>query len=145
MRGGKGLILFLSTLPVPKSNRYIRRRDGKVFKPPRVSNWEARALWEIKSQFNSESLKKPLSVEVIFFLPDNRKRDIDNMLKTLWDILERAGVIENDNLIYETKTLKVYGESVSGTVIVLKPFRNRRGYFEKMKKLLSEFKISLQP
>jgi len=143
MRRGKGLILFLSTLPVPKTNRYIRRKNGQVFKPPRVSHWESRALWEIRNQYSGDGFKKPVLVEVYFFLPDGRKRDIDNMLKTLWDILEKANVIENDNLIFATKTVKVPKSETSGTVIVIKPFRNPRKVLEDYRRHLEEFKKNL--
>ena len=145
MRRGEGIILFLSTLPVPKSNRYIRRKNGQVFKPPRVIHWESRALWEIRNQFDGDSFKKPVSVEVYFFLPDRRKRDIDNMLKTLWDILEKANIIENDNLIFSTKTVKVPKSETSGTVIVIKPFRKPNKVIEKFRFHLEEFKKNLPP
>lgn len=58
----KMIELRLSLLPVPKSNRYIRKKGGKVFKPPRVKNWEVRALWEIKEQYKGEPLVSKLSV-----------------------------------------------------------------------------------
>jgi len=143
MRGGKNIVLFLSSLPVPKTNRYIRKRNGKVFKSPRVILWEARALWEIKNQYGGEVLSNPLKVEVYFFLPDGRKRDIDNMLKTLWDVLQKAGVIEDDNLIRETKTVKLKGRKTHGTVIVIKPFSTPKGV-SKLEKLLEEFKRNLE-
>ncbi|HID79754.1 MAG TPA: RusA family crossover junction endodeoxyribonuclease [Aquifex aeolicus] len=145
MRSGKSIVLFLSSLPVPKTNRYIRRKNGWVFKSHRVTLWETRALWELQNQYNQEPLKKPLSVEVYFFLPDRRKRDIDNMLKSLWDVLERAKVIENDELIWETKTVKVKDACISGTVIVIKPFRTPKKVLGEYGKLLSEFKSSVNP
>ncbi|NPB05137.1 MAG: RusA family crossover junction endodeoxyribonuclease [Aquificae bacterium] len=143
MRRRKNLVLFLSSLPVPKSNRYLRRRDGRVFKPARVVLWEVRALWELRSQYQGSPLAGPLSVEVHFFFPDNRKRDIDNMLKTLWDVLEKARVIENDEVIHETRTVKVKASPVSGTVVVIKPYRERRNLIEKLLKELERFKLSL--
>ncbi len=143
MRRREDIVLFLSTLPVPKSNRYIRRKNGQVFKPARVLHWESRALWEIRNQFDGDGFKKPVSVEVYFFLPDRRKRDIDNMLKTLWDILEKANVIANDNLIFATKTVKVPKSGTSGTVIVIKPFRNPKRVIEEYRLHLEEFKKEL--
>ncbi len=109
--------LRLSQLPVPKSNRYIRRKGGKVFKPPRVKNWEARALWEIKEQYQGKPLSGKISMEVILILPNHRKRDIDNMLKSLWDVLEKGGIFENDNQIYEVRTLKIIKKNHQETII----------------------------
>ena len=140
MRGGKNIKLFLSSLPIPKTNRYIRRKNGQVFRSPKVLMWESRALWELQTQYKGPPLNFPLSVEVYFFLSDKRKRDIDNMLKTLWDVLEKAQIIENDNLIYETHTVKITGETVTGTVINIKPFKRKETLLLKLKKELREFK-----
>jgi hypothetical protein len=60
MRRREDITLFLSSLPVPKTNRYIRRRNGQVFKHHRVILWESRALWEIQRQYDGDSLKQPL-------------------------------------------------------------------------------------
>jgi crossover junction endodeoxyribonuclease RusA len=139
----KNIVLFLSSLPVPKTNRYIRRKNGQVFKSPRVTLWEARAVWEIQNQYGGKKLTKPVKVEVYFFLPDSRKRDIDNMLKTLWDVLQKAEVIEDDNLIRETRTVKLMGKRTHGTVIVIKPFFTPKGV-SKFEKLLEDFKRNLE-
>ncbi|MDW8032814.1 MAG: RusA family crossover junction endodeoxyribonuclease [Aquificaceae bacterium] len=116
--------LRLSLLPVPKSNRYIRRRGGKVFKPPRVKNWEVRALWEIREQYSGEPLGGKLSVYVELLLPNHRRRDIDNMLKSLWDILEKGGVIKNDSQIYEIRTVKKVIKGQQGTLVCIEEFRD---------------------
>jgi crossover junction endodeoxyribonuclease RusA len=38
-------------------------------------------------------------MEVYLYPPDNRKRDVDNILKPLLDALEHANVYENDSQI----------------------------------------------
>jgi len=66
-------------------------------------------------------LEGKLSMEVILVLPNHRKRDIDNMLKSLWDVLEKAKVIKNDNQIYEIKTLKRIEKGAQKTLIYISP------------------------
>jgi len=44
-------------------------------------------------------LTGPLSVEVLLYPPDRRRRDLDNTLKGLLDALEHAGVYLDDSLI----------------------------------------------
>lgn len=114
------LVLRLSQVPVPKTNRYIRRKGGKVFKPPRVKNWEVRALWEIRQQYSGDPIDREVSVDITLILPNRRKRDIDNMLKSLWDVLEKAGVLKNDNLIYEVRTVKKIEKGNQGVIIKIK-------------------------
>ncbi len=116
------LVLKLSQVPVPKSNRYIRRKGGKVFKPPRVRNWEVRALWELRQQYSGKPIDREISVDITLILPNRRKRDIDNMLKSLWDVLEKAGVIKNDNLIYEIRTVKRIEKGKEGVIIKIKDY-----------------------
>jgi len=120
----KMIELRLSLLPVPKSNRYIRKKGGKVFKPPRVKNWEVRALWEIKEQYKGEPLVSKLSVYVELVLPNHRRRDIDNMLKSLWDILEKGGVIKNDSQIYEVRTIKRVIKGQQCTIVRIGEFKD---------------------
>jgi Holliday junction resolvase len=78
-------------------------------------------VWEIKQQYQGEPLEGKLSMEVILVLPNHRKRDIDNMLKSLWDVLEKAKVIKNDNQIYEIRTLKRIEKGVQKTIIYISP------------------------
>ncbi|MCS7083808.1 MAG: RusA family crossover junction endodeoxyribonuclease [Aquificaceae bacterium] len=116
----EALFFELSSLPVPKSNRYLRRKDGKVFKPPRVKNWEVRALWELSNQASSKlekALECDIAVEIELTLPDRRRRDIDNMLKSLWDIMERAGIIKGDHQICQVYTRKVVQKNLQKTSI----------------------------
>jgi len=120
----KMIELRLSLLPVPKSNRYIRKKGGKVFKTPRVKNWEVRALWEIKEQYKGEPLVSKLSVYVELVLPNHRRRDIDNMLKSLWDILEKGGVIKNDSQIYEVRTIKRVIKGQQCTIVRIGEFKD---------------------
>jgi len=116
------VVLKLSQVPVPKTNRYIRRRGGRVFKSPRVKNWEVRALWELREQYRGEPIDYEVSVDITLILPNRRRRDIDNMLKSLWDILEKAGIIENDNLIYEVRTVKKIRKGEQGVEIKIKRY-----------------------
>ena len=44
------------------------------------------------------------------------------MLKSLWDVLEKAGVLKNDNLIYEVRTVKRVIKGEQGVEIKIKEF-----------------------
>lgn len=46
-------------------------------------------------------LKKPVRADIFLYPPDKRKRDIDNVLKCLFDVLQHGGAIEDDALIRE--------------------------------------------
>lgn len=51
----------------------------------------------------SEKMEGRLSVTILAFPPDRRKRDLDNVFKCTLDSLEHAGVYENDNQVDELR------------------------------------------
>lgn len=47
-------------------------------------------------QAGTKKIRGPFKITVTFVRPDNRHRDLDNLLKALLDCLQHAGVITND-------------------------------------------------
>lgn len=66
-----------------------------------------------------------LSVELYFYPPDNRRRDLDNVQKCLLDSLEKGGLLSDD---YQIKRLlserldKIKGGRVD---VKIKPYEER--------------------
>lgn len=42
----------------------------------------------------------PVSLDILVFPPDKRKRDIDNVLKPILDSLAKAGVYDDDSQVH---------------------------------------------
>lgn len=62
-----------------------------------------------------EPMKGRLAVRMRAYVPDRRRRDLDNIFKALFDSLEHAGVFEDDEqitLIMAQKCEKVPGGKV---------------------------------
>jgi len=57
----------------------------------------------------------PVRVVIEAFPPDRRKRDLDNILKSLLDALTHAGVWEDDSQIQD---LRIYKSTIAGMVKV---------------------------
>ena len=57
----------------------------------------------------------PLRVEIKACPPDKRKRDLDNILKSLLDSMTHAGVWEDDSQIQD---LRIYKSTIAGMVKV---------------------------
>ena len=51
----------------------------------------------------NHKLTKKLRVDIEAFRPDNRRRDLDNLLKSVLDALTHAGVYEDDHLICDLR------------------------------------------
>ncbi len=66
----------------------------------------------------------PLRVVIEAFPPDRRKRDLDNILKSLLDSLTHAGVWEDDSQIDD---LRIYRSTIAGMVKVRVYARGEQG------------------
>lgn len=63
------------------------------------------------------TLTQPLSVVVDLYPPDNRRRDIDNYTKGLYDALTHAKVWQDDNLVRE-HSIRFQPKEARGRVVL---------------------------
>ena len=63
----------------------------------------------VKHRFAESGQRKisgPVVIQLDFYPPDNRKRDLDNQFKCLFDSIVRAGCIDDDSCIRELHAYK---------------------------------------
>lgn len=85
------------TLPFPVSvNAMYSRARNRVFRSKRYRGWATLAGRELAKQ-KPPHLKGPVGVRLEFVAPDARKRDADNLVKSVLDLLVAHQVIEEDN------------------------------------------------
>jgi crossover junction endodeoxyribonuclease RusA len=99
-----GEVLFHGELDFvipPKSNRYFHTGRKYVFIPSRIREAVEDAILILKSMYNDKPISKPVAVEITYVFRDNRKRDLDNLTKTLLDVLEDAGILDDDKFVYK--------------------------------------------
>lgn len=104
------------TLPWPPSvNHYKgRRKGGGEFLTAKAK--------EFIEVVHIEALSKPrlegeISVAILAYPPDKRKRDLDNVLKVLLDALESADVFDDDSQV--ARIVIERQEGCEGTVVVI--------------------------
>ena len=87
------------TLPWPPSvNHYWRRVGNRTLISKEGRRFRRRVLVTLKTQ-RIEPMTDPLAVRVVAHPPDRRRRDLDNIAKSLLDALEHGGVYEDDSQI----------------------------------------------
>lgn len=99
----KSTLLFeavLDFIPPPKSNRYLQGRNGTRFLPARIKEAIDDAIYLLSCFKPEKPIDFPCSLEVVYHFKDRRKRDLDNLNKTLQDCLEKAGIIKDDWLFF---------------------------------------------
>jgi len=85
------------TLPWPPSaNRYYRAVKGRSILSKEARDYRAAVVALVGQPIPFEGR---LSVTVRAFPPDQRKRDLDNMLKQTLDALQHAGIYIDDSQI----------------------------------------------
>lgn len=117
-----GHSLFIQLLlPFPPSVNHYWGQSGKHRFIGKRGKEFRMAVAEACVEANITPLDGPLTVHVALFPPDNRKRDIDNVLKPLLDACEHAGCFENDNQIAELHIVRQQVKKGGGCTILIIP------------------------
>jgi crossover junction endodeoxyribonuclease RusA len=88
-------------LPWPPSiNHYWRRVGAKTLISREGRRFREEVVAKI-SQRKVRAISGPVRVHILACRPDKRRRDIDNILKSLLDALGHAGVYEDDSQIWD--------------------------------------------
>lgn len=108
-------------LPWPPSiNHYWRHAKGRHYISLEGTTYREMVFWtttKFRGQFKPTDR---LSIHIDAYPPDRRKRDLDNVLKSLLDALQHAGIYEDDGQIDHLSIRRV--NSVEGKVeILIKP------------------------
>lgn len=110
-------------LPMPPSvNSMYRNVPGKGrVKTKDAKAWAYEAGWMLVTQRNQNTrhkqFKGPVEVEVSAYRPASRRRDLDNILKALLDLLTSTQTIADDSQVVAIKARWVT-EGVPCTVTV---------------------------
>lgn len=85
-------------LPYPPSaNSLWRSAKGRVYRSRKYVDWLTEAGIEAKMQ-RAGKITGPYKISITAARPDKRKRDLDNLLKSISDLLKSIGAIEDDHL-----------------------------------------------
>ena len=90
----------------PTVNTYYTVARGRKILSSRGRHYKDTAHWLVKTQSNGAPLKGPISVFVRAYPPDKRKRDIDNILKPVLDVLTTAGIYKDDSQVADLRIQK---------------------------------------
>lgn len=119
------------TLPYPPSVnhywRHVRVKSGHSFCNRVLISEEGRLYRQyiLTMSYRLPKFKKQLiEVSIIAHPPDNRRRDIDNLFKSVLDSLAHAGVYEDDSQIQRLTIRKEKPLSGGALIVSIKLFNN---------------------
>jgi Holliday junction resolvase RusA-like endonuclease len=87
-------------LGAPPSKKNSKVWTGKyLVSNSKYQKWEKHAILQAKTQWKGAPLDTWLRMTAAFYLPTARKSDLSNLYEAPQDMLEKAGILTNDNLI----------------------------------------------
>lgn len=108
-------------LPYPVSvNSLWRPYRGRFVLSERARAYKAKAVALVRAQARSRGVRmftRPVRLTLQIFPPDNRKRDIDNLVKIVQDTLTTAKLWQDDSLVSELHVFRM-GETKQGVCLV---------------------------
>lgn len=106
------------TLPWPPSvNKYWRTFQGRMIISAEGRSYRKAVADQVLIQRGAKHYTGKLCVVIEAFRPDNRRRDLDNLLKAVLDGCTHAGVWEDDSNIVD---LQIYWADAVGGMLKVK-------------------------
>ncbi|WP_333890960.1 RusA family crossover junction endodeoxyribonuclease [Atlantibacter subterraneus] len=107
------------TLPWPPSvNSYWRRRGSQYYISKKGQQYRKEVIQIIQSSNLDIQTESRLRIKVIAAVPDSRRRDLDNILKSLLDSLIHAGFAMDDEQFDDIRVIR--GQKVRGGSLDIK-------------------------
>lgn len=116
--------ICLSEETPSKKNSRINTRSGRSFPNARYIQWHGRAVLEIKRAIAESKIKpipkdKQVKLTITFYHGDKKRRDSDNQLSSILDLLVDAGILADDNwqIIPQKEIFDVFDKDNARAVI----------------------------
>ena len=124
MRGGNGDVAMRIVLPWPPSiNGYWRSYRGRQILSHKARVYRQSAMRHVLSCKANKHLTGRLAVDIELYPPNRMKIDIDNRIKALLDVMQHAGVYEDDNQIDKLTVERCEVEKGGVVVVHIKQIR----------------------
>lgn len=90
-------------LPLPPSVNNLFAGKKRRFPTKRYEDWRTEAWAALGYQKPWPRYDEPVKVTLAIGRPDNRRRDLDNLLKGPLDLLTSAGILKDDDLVHDVR------------------------------------------
>ena len=107
--------------PVPKKNNMVARCvNGKplLTQSKAYRDYEKAALLSL-ADYQGPRFSGPVQVRASYWLADNRRPDLNNLMAATADILEKAGILKNDRDIVSWDGSRIMGVSHNPRVEII--------------------------
>ena len=105
-------------------NNMVVTRSGLHFPKPEWAKWRDEAVRGVKEQLSKsfKTIGQPVNVRVTYVAGDRRRRDCPAIFDAVWHVLEKAGVVADDTLLWPVESSRSYDkDSPRVTVEIISP------------------------
>ena len=92
-------------------------RTGRHYAKPTFARWRDDAVRQINTQFIAVPIAVPCNVRLDYVAGDKRRRDMPAVLDAVWHVLEKAGVVADDTLLWAVQSSRSYDKAAPGCTI----------------------------
>jgi Holliday junction resolvase RusA-like endonuclease len=91
-------------------NNMVVTRTGLHFPKPEWAKWRDEAVSGVKHQIpiGFEPISQPVDMTLYYCAGDRRRRDMPAILDSIFHVLEKAGVVKDDTLLWVTHSWRGY-------------------------------------
>lgn len=114
--------------PPSKANSRRLIRPGLVIKSDKALLWSEQALWALKKHQGAFKGNQPLKLTLIVYY-ENWRPDLD--IELVCDVLQKAGVIDNDRNIVEKHVYRRHDRNFPKTEIIIESLALTRDEYVK--------------
>jgi Holliday junction resolvase RusA-like endonuclease len=105
---------------MPSKKNAWKSGRGRVYLPAEMERELGGLLLQLNTVRTREKLREPITAPAelfVCFYTLEEKRDTDNMLTTLQDLLQKAGIVKNDNQFYKVGAQRVLTDKAPSIVV----------------------------
>lgn len=116
-------IKLTGSIPSKKNSRVGFVRNGRVMNIPNKAykEWHDDAIYQLRAQGTLEANFEGVEAIITLYSKDNRRRDMDNQLGSIMDLLVDYGVLRDDSWQCVPRITVIHGgvDKVGGADIVI--------------------------
>lgn len=111
------------TLPYPPTGNHAVKhtRAGRHYLTAEAQAYRKQVWIRIKQAGLRNPFLEPVRVRCEITFPDNRRRDMDNVAKSLLDALTYAGVWRDDYQIHDLRLVRLPAEKPGCVLVTIEP------------------------
>lgn len=111
-------LFTLESKPPSKKNSYSMG-GGRFYQDEKVNVWNDASMYELLPQMRTQQVKMlTCPIEVVINLQCDMRSDLDNMISTIFDLLQKAQIIKNDRQIYQLTAQRVKSKIPKTRIVI---------------------------